>query len=54
MDDYDPATNTRTMQLVEQDIHRGISHKYGVSQYRLATSIAYTHPARFRGKKSCP
>lgn len=26
LDDYDPATNTGTMQLVEQEAHRGISH----------------------------
>ena len=54
LDDYDPRTNTGTMQLVEQGAHRGIPHKGGVSQYKLATGNAYTHPARFRSNKTCP
>ncbi|MBS5775388.1 MAG: PAAR domain-containing protein [Enterobacter cloacae] len=54
LDDYDPRTNTGTMQLVEQGAHRGIPHKGGVSQYKLATGKAYTHPARFRSNKTCP
>ncbi|MCU7365886.1 HNH endonuclease [Pantoea stewartii] len=54
LDDYDPKTNTGTMQLVEQNAHSGIPHSGGVSQYKAATGKSYTHPARFGGKKSCP
>ncbi|MHA7116875.1 HNH endonuclease [Pseudomonas promysalinigenes] len=54
VDDYDPVTNTGTLQLLEQPDHSGISHKVGVSQYKAATGKAYVHPASKRsGKSSC-
>ena len=34
LDDYDPLTNTGTMQLVKQQAHNGISHVGGCSQYK--------------------
>ncbi|WP_444915696.1 RHS repeat-associated core domain-containing protein [Microbulbifer sp. TRSA007] len=42
LDDYDPETNTGTMQLVEKRAHTGISHNGGVSQYKAATGNSYT------------
>jgi len=54
LDNYDPRTNTGTMQFVEQEAHRGIPHKDGLSQYKLVIGKAYTHPARFRSNKTCP
>ncbi|WP_177342387.1 RHS repeat-associated core domain-containing protein, partial [Pseudomonas sp. ICMP 3272] len=54
LDDYDPRTNRGTMQLVEQNAHRGISHKGGVNQYKVATGKPYIHPAsKSIGKTSC-
>ena len=41
LDDYDPKTNTGTMQLVEQNAHTGITHTGGVSQYQKATGNKY-------------
>ncbi len=41
LDDYDPVTNTGTMQLVEAPAHRGILHNGGVSQYKAATDNSY-------------
>ncbi len=46
VDDYDPETNTGTMQLVKQEAHTGIPHVGGVSQYQSATGRSYTHPCR--------
>ncbi|HDR1023030.1 TPA: HNH endonuclease [Pasteurella multocida] len=34
--DYDPATNTGTMQLVKQQAHSGIPHRGGVAVYKAA------------------
>ncbi|SET65414.1 RHS repeat-associated core domain-containing protein, partial [Thorsellia anophelis] len=34
LDDYDPGSNTGTMQLVSQDAHRKIVHFGGVAQYK--------------------
>ncbi|WP_262151762.1 HNH endonuclease [Chryseobacterium foetidum] len=42
LDDYDPVTNTGTMQLVKQQAHNGISHVGGCSQYKAATGNSYT------------
>ncbi|EOK8589693.1 HNH endonuclease [Escherichia coli] len=53
LDDYDPVTNTGTMQLIEKQAHSGISHNGGVSQYKAATGKEYTHPARNRGSRKC-
>ncbi|WP_447772523.1 RHS repeat-associated core domain-containing protein [Pseudomonas kilonensis] len=50
LDDYDPKTNTGTMQLIKQNAHNGISHNGGVAQYKAATGKAYTHPARFKSR----
>ncbi|MFW9266867.1 RHS repeat-associated core domain-containing protein [Pseudomonas sp. NR3] len=50
LDDYDPKTNTGTMQLIKQNAHSGISHNGGVAQYKAATGKAYTHPARFKSR----
>ncbi|MGN8274944.1 RHS repeat-associated core domain-containing protein, partial [Pseudomonas sp. SMN5] len=50
LDDYDPKTNTGTMQLIKQSAHNGISHNGGVAQYKAATGKAYTHPARFKSR----
>ncbi|MFP1910275.1 RHS repeat-associated core domain-containing protein, partial [Lonsdalea quercina] len=41
LDDYDPVTNTGTMQLVQQAAHRGIPHVGGVSQYQEITGLKY-------------
>lgn len=41
LDDYNPSTNTGTMQLVKQDAHTGISHIGGCSQYKEATGNPY-------------
>jgi hypothetical protein len=41
LDDYDPITNTGTMQLVRTDTHRANSHKGGVHQYEKATGKTY-------------
>jgi hypothetical protein len=41
LDDYDPATNTGTMQLVQKRAHNGIAHNGGVSQYKTATGNSY-------------
>ena len=41
LDDYDPVTNTGTMQLVETPAHRDILHSGGVSQYKAATGNSY-------------
>ncbi len=48
LDDYNPETNTATMQLVKRNAHQGISHVGGASQYKAATGRAYTFPARKR------
>ncbi|ENX6010837.1 RHS repeat-associated core domain-containing protein, partial [Salmonella enterica] len=53
LDDYDPVTNKGTMQLIEKQAHRGINHNGGVSQYKTATGIEYTHPARNSGARGC-
>lgn len=53
LDDYDPKTNTGTMQLVEQPAHLGITHVGGTQQYKKATGIKYFHPASLRSKKTC-
>ncbi|WP_053214271.1 RHS repeat-associated core domain-containing protein [Pseudomonas sp. Q12-87] len=50
LDDYDPKTNTGTMQLIKQSAHNGIGHSGGVAQYKAATGKAYTHPARFKSR----
>jgi hypothetical protein len=42
LDDYNPATNTGTMQLVKQEAHNGVSHTGGCSQYKAATGNSYT------------
>ena len=42
LDDYDPVTNTGTMQLVRRESHRGVSHLGGCSQYKEATGNSYT------------
>lgn len=42
LDDYDPVTNTGTMQLVEKRAHNGIPHNGGASQYTAATGNPYT------------
>ncbi|QWT40383.1 RHS repeat-associated core domain-containing protein [Dickeya dadantii] len=41
LDDYDPVTNTGTMQLVQQAAHKGIPHVGGVSQYQNITGLKY-------------
>ncbi|WP_231585796.1 RHS repeat-associated core domain-containing protein [Yersinia aldovae] len=41
LDDYNSATNTGTMQLVQQKAHSGIPHVGGVSQYKAHTGISY-------------
>ncbi|WP_431222841.1 HNH endonuclease [Serratia sp. L9] len=41
LDDYNPVTNTGTMQLVQQKAHSGIPHVGGVSQYKAHTGISY-------------
>jgi RHS repeat-associated protein len=46
VDNYNPETNTGTMQLVKQEAHTGIQHVGGVSQYQAATDQSYTHPCR--------
>nr|WP_319636792.1 RHS repeat-associated core domain-containing protein [Paraburkholderia caribensis] len=46
VDNYNPETNTGTMQLVKQEAHTGIQHAGGVSQYQAATGQPYTHPCR--------
>ena len=42
LDDYDPATNTGTMQLVKREVHEATyPHSGGVSQYEKAVGIPY-------------
>jgi RHS repeat-associated protein len=42
LDDYNPATNTGTMQLVERDAHQANQpHVGGVKQYRDANGVEY-------------
>lgn len=41
LDDYDPATNTGTLQLVSVEAH-SVSHFGGAAQYKAATGRAYT------------
>ena len=42
LDDYDPDTNTGTMQLVKTDTHEATyPHNGGVRQYTQATGIKY-------------
>lgn len=36
LDDYDPLTNSGTMQLVETDAHQGVSHNGGRAQKKHA------------------
>ena len=45
LDDYNPAKNTGTMQLVQQKAHSGIPHVGGVSQYKAHTGISYIFKA---------
>ncbi|MET4141163.1 HNH endonuclease [Pedobacter sp. UYP1] len=41
LDDYNPKTNSGTMQLVKVEAHRGVSHVGGCSQYKEATGNSY-------------
>lgn len=41
VDDYNPTTNSGTMQLVKTDAHTGIPHSGGVAQYKEATGNSY-------------
>ena len=54
LDDYNPETNTGTMQLVKRNSHLGISHVGGVSQYKAATGRtgAYAFPRWNRVRKT--
>jgi len=44
LNDYDPATNEGTMQLVRKDAHLGIQHIGGCAQYKSATGNPCTWP----------
>ncbi|WP_424407501.1 RHS repeat-associated core domain-containing protein [Pasteurella sp. PK-2025] len=41
LDDYDPVTNSGTIQLVKTEAHTGIPHRGGVAQYKEATGNSY-------------
>jgi hypothetical protein len=41
VDDYNPVTNTGTMQLVRTNVHGVIDHVGGVKQYEVATGVEY-------------
>jgi hypothetical protein len=42
LDDYDPATNTGTMQLIKRETHEATyPHNGGVRQYEQATGCTY-------------
>jgi len=55
LSDYDPATNSGTMQLVKRVVHSNIPHSGGVSQFREAAGLKYdTLDARSKAKaKNC-
>jgi hypothetical protein len=44
LDDYDPATNRGTMQLVETWAHQGMKHFGGVNQWEAVTGMRYLSP----------
>lgn len=45
LDDYDPVTNTGTMQLIKREVHEATyPHIGGVAQYEAATGVPYDLP----------